>query len=106
MRCPKLMRQIIEVFSTVLFWPLLVALFGFNAFVIIPVSIMSIAKYGVLGFVLVIAAQSPVFALAIREAWRRWKLMPAFDRWEISPEIWKEALNDYIKMVDKEAERS
>jgi hypothetical protein len=102
----KLLKEIIEALSTVLLWPILVALFGFNAFVLIPVSVMSIARYGILGFALLIAVQSPIFALAIREAWRKWKIMPAVDKWETSEEIWKEALDDYVKMVEKETKDS
>ena len=102
----KLLNEIIEAFSTVLLWPLLVGLFGFNAFVLIPVSVMSIARYGVLGFALLIAVESPIFALAIREAWRKWKLMPAVDKWETSEETWKETLDDYVKMVKEETKDS
>ncbi len=100
------LKELSDFLFTVLKWPLLVALFGFNAFAVIPFAVLSIAKFGAIGFILLIAAESPIFILAIREAWRKWNLKPAVDRWETSQEIWNEALNDYVKMLDSKSENN
>lgn len=94
------LREMWDGLSTVLKWPLLVALFAFNAFVVIPFGVMGITKFGFVGFILLVMAESPMFFLAAREAWRQWKLQPATDRWETSAEKWAEALEDYVRMVD------
>jgi hypothetical protein len=98
----KFLKETWDVLSTVLKWPLLVTLFAFNAFVVIPFAVMSITQFGFIGFILLIAVESPLFFLAIREARRQWKIQPAIDRWETSLEKWNEAVNDYVKMVDDE----
>jgi hypothetical protein len=97
----KRLREIYDDLSTVLKWPLLVALFGFNAFFVIPLSVLSIGKYGVVGLGFLFAAESPAIFLVAHEAWRRWQLEPATDRWETSSEKWNEAFNDYVKMIDE-----
>jgi len=98
----KFLKETWDVLSTVLKWPLLVTLFAFNAFVVIPFAVMSMTQFGFIGFILLIAVESPMFFLAIREARRQWKIQPAIDRWETSLEKWNEAVNDYVKMVDDE----
>jgi hypothetical protein len=98
----KFLKETWDVLSTVLKWPLLVTLFAFNAFVVIPFAVMSITQFGFIGFILLIAVESPMFFLAIREARRQWKIQPVIDRWETSLEKWNEAVNDYVKMVDDE----
>lgn len=98
------LKRLFDVLSTVLKYPLLIALFSLNVFVLIPLGFMSISKYGFLGFALLMIFESPAIFLIVREAWRQAKLAPAVDRWETSPERWTEALDEYVKTVNKKQE--
>lgn len=100
----RYLKELWDILTTVLKWPLLITVFSVNAFLIIPFMVMSMTKYGVLGFFFLLLAESPMLFLAAKEAWRQWTLQPATDRWETSPEKWNEAVDDFVKMVDDDKE--
>ncbi len=85
-------------------YPLLVALFGFDAFVLIPVTVMTIPMIGLAGVGIILLGQFPVIFFVAREAYRKTRLQPGADKWETSPEKWTSTLEAYIKQAKENKE--
>ncbi len=95
------LKRFVDDLFTVLKYPVLVALFGIDAFVLIPVTVMMIPMIGIAGVGVVLAGQLPAIFFIAREAYRRAKLKSMTDKWETSPEKWAETLDAYVKEANE-----
>lgn len=94
-------KELPEIIFTVLRYPLLLALLGFNCAVVIPVFIVGAAVYGFISIGLLLLVESPAIYYVVREAMRQVKMLPMSETWETSPEKWNQALQDFAGMVNK-----
>jgi len=97
------LQAVVSFLKDVLHYPLLLAMFGFNAVAVIPASIgVGIVYFGALWPVPVILFQAPAITLIAREAIRQMKSMPPSESFETSPERFVEALKEFVADVKKD----
>lgn len=81
-------------------YPLLLGLFGFDIFVVIPFLLFSASMFGYTSLLVLAITQSPVIFMIIQEERRKRQTLPMTDRWETSQERWLELLDEYTETVD------
>jgi hypothetical protein len=86
---------------TVLKYPLLFALFSLDLGCVLMPLMFVIPTYGFVAVVALVASQTPVIFLILREAWRQSHLKTPIDRWEISDEQWNATLNEYAEALQE-----
>jgi hypothetical protein len=99
-----IIKELPEILCTVFKYPMLLVLLAFNCAIVIPLGILSIALYGVLGIGLLLLAETPALYFVVKEAIRQIKMLPMSESWETSPEKWNQALKDFIHMVQNKKE--
>jgi len=100
-RIIETLKEIPETIYVALKYPVLLAMFGLNASVAIPLFIVGLAKYGLIVIPLFLIAESPIIYMVINEALRQIKQLPMSESWETSPEKWKKAFDEYKSMVER-----
>ena len=96
----RTLKEIPETIYIALKYPALLAMFGLNVSVAIPLFIVGLAKYGLIVIPLFLIAESPIIYMVIREALRQIKQLPMSESWETSPEKWKKTFDEYKNMVE------
>lgn len=104
-RIIETLKEVPDVIYVALKYPVLLAIFGFNGSVVIPLLIVGLAKYGPIVIPLFLVAESPIIYMVVKEALRQIKQLPMTESWETSPEKWKKAFDEYKNMVESKKTR-
>lgn len=88
--------------ATIFRLPLLLAMFAVNCLVVLPLGFLAIWLYGASGIAICVIMQTPVMYLIVREARRQLHSLPMSESWELSPEDWDNAIEDYVKENSKD----
>lgn len=93
-------KEIPDMIFVALKYPMLLALFGLNVSVGVPLFIFGLAKYGPIVTPLFLVMESPLIYMIVKEALRQIKQLPMSESWETSPEKWRKAFDEYKSMVE------
>lgn len=94
------LKEIPDMVFVALKYPVLLALFGLNGCLGIPLFIFGLAMYGPIVIPLFLVAESPLIYMIGKEALRQIKQLPMSESWETSPEKWKKTFDEYKSMVE------
>jgi len=88
--------------ENVLQYPLLyVSLFALDVYFVLPFGVLSVAVYGALGVLFLVASQAPIIYMVAKKAWRELHMLPMGDSWETSPERFNKVFNEYVESAKK-----
>ncbi len=105
-RIIRTLKEVPDVICVALKYPVLLAIFGHNGSVVIPLFIVGLAKYGPIVIPLFLVAESPVIYMVVKEALRQKKqVLMMTESWNTSPEKWEKALDEYKNMVESKKTR-
>jgi hypothetical protein len=79
--------------------PLLMGLLGFDLGLLVPYWIVSVVKYGFLAVLGLVATQSPLIYLVVKDVYRKSRSKPSVDIYETTTERYEETLQDYISSI-------
>jgi len=100
----KRLRGVADALFEVCKYPLLIALFGFDATFVIPLCLFSASMYGYYAVGGMVLFQAPVIFLLVREVIRQMRALPQSEAWETNPERWQKVVEEYVDLVVKSRE--
>jgi len=75
-RIIETLKEVPDMIYVALKYPVLLAIFGFNGSVVLPLLIVGLAKYGPIVVPLFLVAESPIIYMVVKEALRQIKQLP------------------------------